>query len=231
MTIASPLVSALPAIRATIRTPSAALFPLLLSLSGCASARVTEIHETAAFHACRRILVEIRTSSTTSEPDQATRDAARVVKLTLLNDLKSYSIDAVALPAPVGAVPLVPASVILKVDIAAETGNLWKRLLIGFGFGRSRMLAKVTLVDARRQPATELLEFDVESDSGRAPGLLLPAGVAIEKASVLNFTVGGGTGILFNMRHGPSQDAADASAAIATTLRKYYRHFGWLPSK
>jgi hypothetical protein len=90
------------------------------------------------------------------------------------------------------------------------------------------MLAKVTLIDTRRQPATKLLEFDIACDSGRTPGLLLPAVVAIEKASVLNLDIGRGNGLLLNLRHGPEEDALQASTAISKTLLDYYRHTGWL---
>lgn len=112
-----------------------------------------------------------------------------------------------------------------------DKGDLLKSLLLGFEFSRSKTLAKVTLIDTRRQPATKLLEFDFACDSGRAPGLLLPAGVASEKASVLNFDTGRGNGLLLNPGHGPEEDALHASTAISKTLLDYYRNTGWLAKK
>ena len=59
------------------------------------------------------------------------------------------------------------------------------------------------------------------------PGLILPAGAAAGTADSLGFAMGGGTGLLLNIRNGPGQDAVHTAPAITTRLGACLARAGW----
>ena len=208
---------------------TACVFSALLGLAGCAGAHVTQIKEAMALQSPVRVIVQTSFAQGKTEPTPDMLEAARALQSDVLKALTKAHIPVgvVATPVPPAAMP--SSGVVLDMHIVSvDPGDLAERLALGFGLGRSKLLVKVRLIDGRHSPFATLLTFDVASDSGRGPGLILPAGVAVGTANAVGFAIGGGTGLLLNVQNGPGQDAAHTAAAITIRLSAYFAHTGWM---
>jgi len=114
---------------------------------------------------------------------------------------------------------------LLRLEVAdADPGNAWKRMVVGFGWGRSHMALHVSLADLDRR--RDLLAFSVLAGSGREPGVAMSL-VGTGGGALLLPAVGGGLSAVHLGSLGPGRDARDAANAAVFGVTAYFRRLGW----
>ncbi|MCQ8277550.1 DUF4410 domain-containing protein [Acetobacteraceae bacterium KSS8] len=193
-------------------------------LAGCAAAHVDDLERNVTSLPPRTLAVVVASSTMAQAvADPAISRAIPDLQAALLANLSKAGVSAI-LATP--GVPVQGPELYINV-IAADPGNMVARTVIGFGAGRSRLNVAIALVD-HRQAAGPDLAFNVDADSGRKPGLILPAGIAIGTANALHLAIGGAADLALNLRDVSSQDVRHTANAIAKHVVAYYREVGWL---
>ncbi|MBO1358306.1 DUF4410 domain-containing protein [Acetobacter sacchari] len=195
----------------------------LLTLGGCAGTTVSHrepgaVAPFAALHSPDVVFVEV------TGPDASASRADATLASSLIPALRQAGVPA-ALQMP-GAPD--PGSPILRVTLArVDAGNALERTMIGFGAGRSSLSARIRLDDPRRVDRAPATAFDVNADSGRRPGLILPAAVTLGTAVPIHMAIGGGLDLLLGRRRGTDADLRNAARAITRETLACYKAMGW----
>jgi hypothetical protein len=207
----------------------AGLSPVAIALSSCAGAHLGPVTEAAVDTTATPLIVVVKKSA-----DWV--DAKTDAKTTARPSVDLYAFNSAALDSRVetrlekskivvdhsGDTSLDKSNLVLVVEMnKIDVGNAWLRDLVGFGAGKSRLLARATLLDPRVEPARHLLEFDVTANSGAQPGLILstnPIGAGVKATSI----------VVRHMVSDRHENADFAANAIAQRVTKYYRARGWL---
>lgn len=195
---------------------------LLLLLGGCVSA---DIHDVVSAPAApsqpRTILVVLDNPSVAGEDAGLAQEVGQKLLTKVVGDLSEAKISAQPLAA--GARP--DGVAVLHIGIAeADSGSAWERFVVGFGLGRAELRATATLETAA---AGQLTSFGTSSDSGRRPGMIMPAGVALATRNWVPLAIGGGLKTATSLRDGLDRPIGATATAIVGQLKTYYRTAGW----
>ncbi|TCS30696.1 uncharacterized protein DUF4410 [Acidomonas methanolica] len=210
------------ATRSTTLAGLASILTLLL-LGGCAGATVSSRRPGAVTPFAALSPPEVVFVAVTG-PDATISRADAALASSLIPALRKAGIPA-ALQLPGISDPTYP---ILRVALArVDPGNAMERTMIGFGAGRSTLAAHVRLDDPRRVDRTPATAFDIEADSGRKPGLIVPAAVTLGTAVPIHMAIGGGLDLLLGRRQGTDSDLNNAAAAITREVLACYQAMGW----
>ncbi|WP_342627936.1 DUF4410 domain-containing protein [Nguyenibacter vanlangensis] len=216
------------------RSSRMGIAPLLvaLPLCACGSAHVQHVQPGAVvpFAALPPPPVLFVTVSGPGTGGQATPTlaTATLATATLAADLVTELRRAGAPAALLMAGDSAPDMPVLRVVLMrADPGDAMERTVIGFGAGRSELLAHIRLDDPRRVDRRPAIAFDVQADSGRKPGLIVPAAVTLGTAMPIHMAIGGTLDLLLGRRHGLDADMADAAKAITREVRASYVAEGW----
>lgn len=203
--------------------PVAGALALLFLLSGCVSAQVNDVVSApAAPSQPRQILVALDISVPVAGDDAAlAQEVGETLRAAVIQDLADAGVSAQPLAA--GARPAGVA--VLHLAIAeADSGSAWERFVIGFGAGRAKLRATAAL---ETEAAGRLTSFSTSSDSGRRPGLIMPAGVAAATRTVIPLAIGGTVKTVTSLRDGLDRPLGKTAQAVVEQLEAYYRQAGW----
>ena len=167
---------------------------LVVPLAACATAKVYDLgaSESKEFQPSA-VWVEDFEISADMQKDVELREEAegvmKVVKEATVKKLIESGYPAQAAPSRVEdedqsrpAETLVVGGRFDKID----DGNVFARVLIGFGLGATHLHSSVMLDRARSEDETPLFKFEVRAKGSRMPGLILPVGLASEIGLLIN---------------------------------------------
>jgi hypothetical protein len=199
----------------------------LLALAGCAAAQVSTPSRAiaqAATPAPRQILVYVTPAPQASTPEAASAGhAATGLQTALLSSLAKAHVAA----APYSPAMDVPGTLVLHATVAAANpGSTAARLIIGFGAGQAQMLVSVD-VHQGGQETGPAEQFNVTSESGYKPGLILPGGIALATHNIWHLVIGGGIDGAMSLKNGLAAPESTAAKAMVTQLQNYYTAEGW----
>ena len=199
---------------------------ILLLLSGCAGAKVTDVASaTAGSVPPSEILVAAGAASTVQDSQAAT--ASRVaanLQSELVKRLTKNGITA----EPYMPGTTHPGADVLEVTVLdADPGNLAERFVVGFGLGKAKLQVKANLLNGETASSATEVAFNTSSDSGVKPGLILPGGIALATGNAIHLAIGGGIDVATNINGGLSRPTKSTVAAIIGQLKKYYASVGW----
>ncbi|MBF0851788.1 DUF4410 domain-containing protein [Gluconobacter sp. R75690] len=209
-------------IRGTTFAKVASMLTLLV-LGGCAGATVSHRQPGAVVPFAALSPPDVVFVAVTG-PDATISQADATLASSLIPALRKAGIPA-ALQMPGISDPAYP---ILRVTLASvDPGNAMERTMIGFGAGRSTLAAHIRLDDPRRVDRAPATAFDINADSGRKPGLIVPAAVTLGTAVPIHMAIGGGLNLLLGRRQGTDADLHNATGAITREVLACYRAMGW----
>jgi hypothetical protein len=115
---------------------------------------------------------------------------------------------------------------IFKID----EGNRTRRLVVGFGAGKSQVQANVQVYYIRRGEAPQLLAtYDADSNSGRKPGMGIGVASAAGGGSLAPAAISGVTGAHGETQKAPVVDEARRLASrVASNLGTFFAQQGWI---
>jgi hypothetical protein len=228
-----------------------AILLLCAALAACSHARVDPVQRAATGPLPPPILVAVADFAITpaqvtldtgvgpelmrqdESPSMLQRQAAEATQAALaealVRRLASYGLPAERLPP--GMAP--PAGTLLvQGQIAAvNQGNRTRRVLIGFGSGRSSVEADTQLyyVTASLAPAF-LASFTGTANSGRMPGAAgtMGAGAVAQRLATSAAVAGAAHGMAESRRAGDTAIATDLAHALARQVGAYAASRGWI---
>ena len=106
-----------------------------------------------------------------------------------------------------------------------DKGSRLKRVVIGFGAGSSKLVARVQVYQVVDWGLRRIAEAEAVASGSKMPGMALPVGIA---ATVTSAAISGGMNILKEVRGGMDADAGRMAEQIAKRAEAYYRRQGWL---
>lgn len=229
------------------------LLIVMAVMSGCASTRVVDttpprqdemarpnqiwvydfVADPADIPADSSLKGLVSTPTTPPSPEQLEegRQLGRTITDRLVSDIGTMGLSAThAGPA---STPQVGDCVIRGYLVSAEgggAGSTVKRLVIGFGSGRSEMDTVVEGFAVTPQGWRKLGSGTLTSSSSKTPGLVVPAAVAIATANPIGLIVVGGLKVHGevsgrNKLEGRAKDTADA---ISEQLKIRFQDRGWI---
>lgn len=111
-----------------------------------------------------------------------------------------------------------------------DKGSRWKRVVIGFGAGSSKLEARVQAYQVQPDGSTRrIAEAEAESTGSKMPGMAVPVGVgAMAGTALVSVAVSGGMNIVKEARGGMHADAGRMAEQIAERIIAYYERHDWL---
>jgi Domain of unknown function (DUF4410) len=201
---------------------------LLAALDACAGARVSDVSSAnAAGPRPTEILVQVSAATPASaEAEQAklAGEVAAKLQAELVQNLTE---------ARVTAEPFVsgtshPGAAVLHVTVSqVDPGSAIARFVIGFGAGRAELQVAADLANADTAGAQSVTAFSASANSGRAPGLILPGGVALATRNWVHLAIGGGIKVALSLNDGLDKPVKETSKAIVKQVGDYYKSAGW----
>lgn len=222
---------------------------MLIVLAGCASTEVAERQRYQGAKLARpdRIIVHDFTANPADVPPESAlagkmagapmptaqqlelgRQLGAQVAKDLVADLRAMGLPAV--PAAGQPAPQVNDIVLRGYFVSAEEGSAAKRMLVGFGSGAAELRTAVEAYQMTTEGLRPLGRGEITSESGKMPGIVLPAAIFAATSSPLGLVVGGtlkGTGELTDSAtiEGAAQRTADE---IAAQLKTAAEEQGWI---
>ncbi|MBB2199757.1 MAG: DUF4410 domain-containing protein [Gluconacetobacter sp.] len=196
---------------------------MLLVLGGCAGAAISHRQPGAVAPFAALSPPDVVFVAVTG-PGATISQADAILASSLIPALRKAGIPAaLQMPGPPD-----PTDPILHVTLArVDPGNAMERTMIGFGAGRSTLAAHIRLDDPRRVDRAPATAFDINADSGRKPGLIVPAALTLGTAVPIHMAIGGGLDLLLGRRQGTDADLHEAAGAITREVLACYRAMGW----
>jgi hypothetical protein len=114
-----------------------------------------------------------------------------------------------------------------------DEGNRTRRLVIGFGAGKSDVEAEVQVYYyARPNAPPQLLQtYDADSNSGRKPGMAMGAAMGAAESSVVPEVLTAATGAASETRRtGVAGEGERLADRVAYNLGTFFAEQGWIPS-
>ena len=110
-----------------------------------------------------------------------------------------------------------------------DKGSRFKRVVIGFGAGSSKLEARVQAYQVLPGGTRRIAQAEAEATGSKMPGMALPvgAGAAAGRAAI-SIGVSGGMNIAKEARGGMHADAGRMAEQIADRILAYYLRQGWL---
>jgi hypothetical protein len=168
-----------------------------------------------------------RTDPPSPEDIQTANEYGAVIAKRLAEDIRAMGMP--AMHATPGEQPAVGDGVIKGYIVSTESGKAGRRLLIGFGTGKSEMETVVEGYGMTPQGLRPLGSGTIGAASGKTPGLLVPAAVAAAGNPVGLVVMGSVK--LYNEASGKSglEGRANATAdEIAAQLKIRFKERGWI---
>jgi Domain of unknown function (DUF4410) len=176
---------------------------------------------------------EVGAPSTPPTPDEiaAGRQYGAMIAQELVKDIQAMGMPAIE--AGPGASPQIGDGVIRGYIVSTEgggTGNMVKRMVIGFGSGTAEMDTVVEGYVMTPQGLRKLGSGTLTSSGNKSPGLIVPAAVAIATANPVGLIVVGGAKIYgaTSGRAGLEGRAKSTADEIAAQLRIRFQDRGWI---
>jgi hypothetical protein len=161
-----------------------------------------------------------------AERQQLAYQITTAISATLVDAVNRMGL--IALPAGPGARALTGDILIQGQIVRVTAGNATRRMLVGFGAGKSEVYADVQVL--RVEPggfAQPLQTYDANANSGRTPGLGL--GVASAAAGHVAMAVAGSVaGTVARQRSGVAKDAEDLAKKVASNVGDFFAAQGWI---
>jgi hypothetical protein len=131
--------------------------------------------------------------------------------------------------APDGRVPPLYAFVVRGQFLDVDEGSRLKRMVIGFGAGSSKLVARVQVYQALDWGLRRVAEAEATASGSKAPGMAVPvgAGAALGSAAT-SAAISGGLTVSREVRGGMAADAGRMAEQIAKRAEAYYQSQGWL---
>jgi hypothetical protein len=219
-------------------------------LAGCASTQVTSQHQYLGFLPKPRLVVvydfavspdEVELDAGIAELDELIKktprtEQERAIGRQVADALATHlvlEIQALGIPAVRGTTnhPAGDDYLLLKGQfISVDEGNLAEREIIGLGMGRTDVKTMTQLYGFVNGKKTLVDEFDVNSESGRKPGMAETMGVGAltghlaVSAAVSSGAAVGSESFFANV----SADASRAAKVIAKQMKQFYIDQGWI---
>lgn len=199
-------------------SPILSLGAVLIVLAGC-GARVT-ITEPANIQGSEIDLVIVESKGGTvldvTEYGDAMAAARQLERLVLV-ELDKRGIPAASRDSAAGQRSFGAAgTALLTLSVAkAEKGNAAKRLLIGFGYGKSELEVEAQLLAPTISQRNVIAGFKTHAGSGYKPGLVMPLGMGAAVGGYV--AVSSGVNLATGMGRTPDRDIKATSKAIAKT--------------
>ncbi|MCJ2183652.1 DUF4410 domain-containing protein [Novosphingobium sp. 1949] len=123
--------------------------------------------------------------------------------------------------------------------VEADPGNTAKRLLVGFGAGRSAFATRTRIQAGPTEPVARdvsqpaHLAFSTMAKDGLKPGVILSGGIATVTGDVSRLAVGAAISTLAELRSGLGRQAERTADVIVEQTHVFYRasHWDWPPSQ
>lgn len=222
-------------------------------MSGCASGHVTSVSEQAAplgtspatiyvsafdidandvkvdrGGAMKQIKADIDGTSVAQTQVDTAAQARDDVADEIVSELQQMGLHAVRLegPVPAGQNALIVTGRFQTID----EGNHRRRMLIGFGAGKSEVGASVQLVYQTANGMTQVAQtFDASADSGKAPGIAVTGGVGAAAGHVATAAVAGaGLHAVSDKKRGSvSAESKNIAEAVARQVAQFGVAQGW----
>ena len=164
------------------------------------------------------------------EPDAPTgtpaREVQNAISEALVDNIRKMGLPAErALPGtPPRPNDLLVQGQILKID----QGNRTRRLVVGFGAGKSSVQAKVQIYYGRGGARPELLQtYDADANSGRKPGFGMGAASAAGGGSLAPAALSGALGV-HSEQQGVAGEGQHLGDRIAYNLGEFFVQQGWI---
>jgi hypothetical protein len=156
------------------------------------------------------------------------RQLGALIAKELAADINAMGLKAVQ--AGPGSSPRVRDMVIRGYIVSAESGSMGKRFVIGFGSGASEMDTVVEGFVMTKHGLRKLGSGQVGAEGNKAPGLVVPAAVAIATGNPIGLAVMGGLKVYGqasgrNSLEGRAKSTADV---IAEQLKARFKVRGWI---
>jgi hypothetical protein len=155
-------------------------------------------------------------------PEELARQVQETFSKTLVHELQQASLPAEAAPGTTtdsAAAPAPPHALLVRGEFTRiDEGNKTKRILIGFGKGASDVRAHVTVAMAtERQPEpVVLLEFNMQSKSGKKPGAVPTVGAGAATMGAATAAGGAAAGAAGAIASGGAAAKGGEAAASVT---------------
>jgi hypothetical protein len=126
-------------------------------------------------------------------------------------------------------VPPLHAFVVRGQFLDVDKGSRLKRMVIGFGAGSSKLVARVQVYQAVDWGLRRIAEAEATASGAKAPGMAVPVGAgAAMGAAATSAAISGGLTVSREVRGGMVTDAGRMAEQIAKRAEAYYRSLGWL---
>ena len=159
------------------------------------------------------------------ELDEA-RKVAHALSEVLVEEFKDRGMPAVRRE---GDLEIAPGSLgVYGQLVSIDEGSRWKRILIGFGVGKSQLSAISQLYRPTPGGPAVMTEYQGTAKSGWKPGILttLPIGAAVQGIAVAA-AVSTGAGVLGEINSSVAADARRFAKKLAKELEKFFEEQGW----
>lgn len=125
--------------------------------------------------------------------------------------------------------PPLHAFVVRGQFLDVDKGSRLKRMVIGFGAGSSKLVARVQVYQALDWGLRRIAEAEATATGSKAPGMAVPVGAgAAMGAAATSAAISGGLTVSREVRGGMHADAGRMAEQIAKRAEAYYRSQGWL---
>jgi len=162
-----------------------------------------------------RHLSQLHGSDEDSTPEVFTQQVQSSFSKTLIEELAKVSVESERAVDNMGA-PTGPVLIVEGEFVAIDEGNKTKRVMIGFGRGASDIKTHVT--EGKR---TVLLEFNLNSASGKKPGAVATMGAG-------SLAVGAALGDVGDKKGTVQADASRMARAVAKQIEKFMISQKWI---
>jgi hypothetical protein len=172
--------------------------------------------------------LEKRISPASDQEADTGRQLGALMAKELVADINAMGMNAVQ--AGPGSSPQVGDGVIRGYIVSAESGSMGKRFVIGFGSGASELDTVVEGYVMTKHGLHKIGSGTLGAEGNKAPGLVVPAAVAIATGSPIGLAVMGGAKIYGqvsgrNTLEGRAKSTADE---IAKQLKVRFQQRGWI---
>lgn len=180
---------------------------------------VTDESAAARLH---RHLALRRGSDEDSTPEVLTQQVQDSFSKTLMKELAKENIQSEK-ASDAGSAPKATVLIVEGEFIAINEGNKSKRVMIGFGRGASDIKTHVIVSSFTKGQKTVVLEFDVNSASGKKPGAVAAMGGA-------SLAVGAAAGDVGDKKGTVQADASRTAQAVAKQIEQFMITQKWISS-
>ncbi len=125
--------------------------------------------------------------------------------------------------------PPLHAFVVRGQFLDVNKGSRIKRMVIGFGAGSSKLVARVQVYQALDWGLRRIAEAEAVATGSKSPGMAVPVGAgAAMGAAATSAAISGGLTVAREVRGSMDADAGRMAEQIAKRAEAYYRRQGWL---